>query len=249
MNEHPLNATILGGTKGLGRELALCALDAGFYTVVTGRTADRCRLRETLSSDVARERLCLVRLDMLNDDITMSPHEAATDVFFWVAGVGYQGPFETMDRRKLKEMIHVQLTAPTLLLQRLVGTQQRAQRPLQLVVVSSTSAVRDRENEAVYGLVKAGQAKFAANLGHELPRAVPGSKVLLVYPGGMRTDFYHDTDVNTDGFMDPARVAALIWAFAKRQRDGERPPFDEVTIDRLADGTPDPYDGPPIAKR
>lgn len=244
--EQPSRVTILGGTKGLGRELALCALATGCHTVVTGRTIERCGLREALDSDEAKKRLCLVRLDMLKDDITMSPHEAPTDIFCWVAGAGHKGPFEAMDRVTLQRLILLQLTAPTLLLQRLINTQKRVQRPLQLVVVSSTSAVRERKNEAAYGMVKAGQAQLARNLGQELPRAIPGSKVFLVYPGGMRTGFYEGAGVNTDRFMDPAAVAALIWGRARLQRNAGRPAFDQLTIDRHADGTLNPYNGPPM---
>src|SRR3989338_8226375 len=109
-----------------------------------------------------------------------------------------------------------------------------------LIVIGSSSAYRVRTDESLYGALKAAKAQLARNLGKELPRDLPGSKVLLANPGGMATPFWDGRDRDVSSFMDPKDVARVIWDEVRRQDT----PFLEIQVIRQADRSPKVEYGP-----
>lgn len=110
--------------------------------------------------------------------------------------------------------------------------------PVQLVVVSSTTAFRIREGEMTYAAVKAAQSHLTRCAARELMRAHPCAQIMLVQPGGMRTAFWDGASVDTGGFMDPTEVASIILAHLTQVQEGQIVPFVELTIPRPRDGGP-----------
>lgn len=91
-----------------------------------------------------------------------------------------------------------------------------------------------RENETLYCALKAAKAAFTRNFARELVRDLPGSKVTLVNPGGIKTDFFEGTNTDTSNFMRPSVVAKIIWDEIGIQEG----PFKEIQIMRNDDGSP-----------
>lgn len=98
------------------------------------------------------------------------------------------------------------------------------------VVVSSTSGVRARPNEAVYAAIKHAQVGLTRSLGLEAERLNLPMKVSLFLPGGMQTSFWEESQRPEafDSFLDPAKVAAEII----KDIDSQEDTFYERTIER-----------------
>lgn len=222
------SALVIGGTKGLGLELANRAVDGGMSVTVLGRNPASCPLVMTGEASA-------IKLDLEQPPEGFSMDLIGPfDLIFWVAGVYQFGPFFQITSREIERLFRVHLTGPMHILRDLFYKSKQEQRPCHLVVVASTSSYRAREDESIYDATKAAQAQFARVLGKELPRDIPGSKVLLANPGGMATPFWDGRDRDVSNFMRPEDVAWAIWVATLPQEVS----FLEVQVLRQPDRSP-----------
>jgi len=177
--------------------------------------------------------------DVSEDGLVLFGAEA--DVIYWVAGQGLIKPFVECSSAEIDAIIRTHVTGPMTALQAILRERiAHGQQSVQLVMVSSSSAWKVREREAAYATAQAGKAHLARNLAVEMARDLPGSKVLLVCPGGMKTGFFEGTDVDTSAFMDPSQVAGVICDAVHEQTA----PYQELHVVRDAQGGLDLTWGP-----
>ncbi len=224
-------AFILGGTSGLGAELAKLALGEGMNVKIAGRMANTCALAKETDPAIA------TRLELAPCDFAAGrfgetiQHGSGYDLLVWCMGVRCKQSFIDMPSEDVERMIRLNL-APMTLLPWLLRNQRDHNRPLQVIVIGSTTAWKVRPDEAVYGALNAAKAQFTRNLGVELPRDLPGSRVLLINPAGMKTPFWDGSDTDTSKFLEPSEVARSVWGFAS----GQIRKFSEFRILRDAHG-------------
>lgn len=214
---------IIGGTKGLGYEIAQSLRAQGEEAFVAGRTYEKDQHGEG----------CV--LDLANDDDVESftrfiREEIAVDGlkrFFWVAGYGYLGDFAEQDDANLMAETNFANVLPIAQAawQKMLG----ADKDTNFVVVSSTTGFKPRNNEAVYAATKHAQVGFTRSLGLESERLESNVKVALFLPGGMQTAFWEGNEPDVFGeFNDPAKVAKKICDSVAIQNDY----FYEEVIER-----------------
>jgi len=210
-------AAVIGGTRGLGYQLALRGRKANLPTVVYGRSVaspppsdhfemrilDLCDLRSVRSANIELPRPAYV---------------------FWVAGAWLKKALVQTDEDDLRALTQLLFTGPVLFLRRLLAA---ANGPVHLITIASSSSWKRREYEALYCGLKAAQAAFTRNLVPELIAADPASKVTLINPGGLAVpDFHTDLEIDLGTMMDPGEVADIIWRLTREQHE----PFTEVQI-------------------
>jgi len=230
------HALILGGTKGLGRELAAKALKYGFTPIIVGRTAEECRSDQTLAGAV------FVSANLAAPyaaPLAVIPVLAGLDVshVFWTAGIFLKRPLGSCETSELDEMAKTHFLGPVATLR---DVHKTLPGPYHLTVVASTSSFRMREHETVYAALKSAKAQFARHFAKELAAERPGSKTLLVNPGGMKTGFLASAGIDASKMMEPAIVAELIWVEVTMQRTA----FCELNVMRTEDGSPQLVYGP-----
>lgn len=258
-------ALIIGGTKGLGLELAIQAHRYDVRPIIVGRSASKLRqaaLPELAGADYVDIDISAYGKPSELEELRRSTLKPLGRIqaalvgdrlryVFWCAGAWLQGRFEEHDDRDVQDMVDLHFRGPIALLSDLhvnlrpqdgeEPTEGRHPRAYHLVTISSTAAWRAKEGEAVYGALKAAKSQFTRGFAKELARALPGSKATVVHPGGMRTEnFWAHTGKDTTSFMDPAEVARIIWERARAQRAS----FHEYSIIRSADGSPSLKIGP-----
>jgi NAD(P)-dependent dehydrogenase (short-subunit alcohol dehydrogenase family) len=214
-------ALIIGGTTGIGRELAIYAHEENIATpIITGRSA--------VTMDDAPVGMCRVNLDLENPgsiDACVRELPQRIDYICWVAGQFLRKPFADTCRDEVDRMLDIHLRGPLVLLQALHANavrQTRIGRPSKyhLIVVSSAAAWKCRSNQAIYSMVKSAQSHFARSFATELGRDLPGSRVSVAHPGGVNTPtFWRGTVQKLDGFLSPRDVAVAIWGRALSQHD------------------------------
>lgn len=219
---------ILGGTKGLGLELARIAIANNMSVTIAGRTADECELVKSGSASGA-----YCDLEMPNP-LSLFPLATAYGLIIWSAGIHHQGSFLDLDAIAIERYARNHLIGPANALARLLNENKKLKKPCHLVVIGSSSSYAIRDDQAIYGALKAGKAQLARNLGRELPNELPGSKVLLAQPGGMATPFWAGREHMAEKFMNPSDVARVIWSEMARQTES----FLEIHIDRQPDKSP-----------
>ncbi len=229
-------ALFIGGTTGLGLELARTAHADGWDVTIAGRTAETCPL-------VAKGFAKPFPLDLEAERINIPPdHAGPFDLIVWAAGVYQEGRFLELIPRAIDRYARNHLIGPISAITELLRTNRRREKPCHLVVIGSTSAYVSRVDESLYDALKAAKAQLARALGKELPRDLPGSKVLLACPGGMATPFWEGRDRDTSKFMDPFDVAFAIWHEVQFQKT----PFLEIRILRQPDRSPKVEYGPQL---
>lgn len=226
------HSLILGGTKGLGLELARTSAVSGTQPIICGRTAPA-------SSDSE-----FIQLDLTNDASIkqFSADYDGIDYLVWCAGIFLREPLVKCRGYEIDQMIDTHIRGPMKFIKKFHANKRS---PYHLVVIASTSSWRIRDNETLYCMLKAGKAAFARNFAQELHRDLPGSKTTLINPGGLKTpNFWAESGQDISKFMDPAKVAKIIWEICFQQIS----PFLEVQIIRNDDGSPRIEYGPRLAE-
>ena len=197
---------ILGGTSGLGLEMAKQLRERGERVLVLGKTHNPQKHGEGFPLDVYysdQVESASARIEQIlnGDDI---------DQFVWAAGYGWRGNFE--DQPSVRSMAEVNFSGALPLVQwawRKMSTQNRKS---VLTIIGSTSSVKARSDEAVYVATKHAQAGLARSLGMQADEQKLPVRVALFLPGAMKTPFWNGRDLPTDYmfFNDPAKIATHI---------------------------------------
>ena len=207
-------ALIVGGNSGMGWEMAQL-LKKDFRVTVTGRT------KKQEYGDIDFKQLCITR-DADECELALG-HLAQQewDVVVYAPGFYQEGLIDEFLGDDIQLMNNVCLTIPEML----IGSILEIHGTLgQLVVVTSTSAVKPRLREPLYSAAKAGLHMLT----HCLQEDERIESVVLAVPCGMNTEFYASADRDTGAFADPKAIAERVVSFMR-----ERVQFIELRFERI----------------
>lgn len=241
---------VTGASRGLGREIARAALDAGDTVVATARSADAARA--ALAGE--HDRLHALPLDITDAEAAKSVAAEVTERFGAIdvlvnnAGYAELGFFETFTDSAVRRQFEVNLFG-TMNVARAVAPHMRQRRSGLIVTISSVSGLISNGGGSVYSASKFAVEGWMEGFAQEL--APLGVRSLLVEPGMLRTDFMDRTSARfgsiaipdyaeavaqyrtfVDGANgnqpgDPKRLAARIVALAARSEPPARLVFGD----------------------
>ncbi len=188
---------VVGGTSGLGLELAKQLRAHSGSVAVLGRSAPRSN--EGLSffySDLSYLNSVSSMLAMYD----LLSAQRSIDLLVYAAGFYQEGTVGQLTFGDIEKMLNVGALGPALFLNAVLLQQGRLPG---FIGITSTSQWIPRKLEPIYSFVKAGFAAFARSV--SLDPAI--GKVLLVAPAGMKTSFWNGTAIGTSTMLDPAYVA------------------------------------------
>ena len=220
MTAHPPVALVTGASSGIGKEVALRLVEAGYQVVGTSRDASALEGRE----DLKVEGLSFVDLDVANDASVAAAVEQVLsrfgrlDVLVNNAGIGSGGAAEELSIAQDGKVIDVNVLG-VMRMMKAVLPQMRAQGRGRIVNVSSIAGLVPQPHMATYVASKHAVEGYSESVDHEVREY--GVRVVLVEPGPTSTPF--------DGAM--LRPEVLIPAY-----DQQRQTFTEVMADSLKDG-------------
>ncbi len=194
-----MNSLIIGGTSGLGLEVARQMHEAGDNVTVTGR-------RELDESGITVEHFDLTEPELprrIGELVTKLPD---IDVVVYAAGYFQDGRVTDLSDEQIEEMMDVGGRGLIYLMRSVLDKQDHLP---ELVTITSTSQWTPREREPIYNFTKAG----AAHLSHSMVRDGRVDKVLVAGPAGMRTNFWDGedkSDAELESMLDPTWVAEQI---------------------------------------
>jgi len=184
---------VVGGTSGLGLELAKALSLQGQRVIITGRKSpplDHLSFFELpLDSDQLQ-----VKIDAFVSE------QAIFDTVIYAAGFYQRGHIGEFSAQQISAMCKVGLEAPLLLMRAILAKQGSLS---SFVAVTSTSEWTPREYEPAYSATKAGLGMFAKSLSLD-PNI---GRVAVIGVAGMKSGFWAGTDMDTSEMLDPAWVA------------------------------------------
>ncbi len=214
---------VLGGSQGLGAQIAKHYQDKGADILTVGRTGD---LKHDLSDATSTRRL-VTKIE------EFAKFNRAITEFYWVAGVLERASFEDLKDESILNMIDVNFRNAALVAAAVWREMKKAAATVdrRFVIVSSTTGLSETpsEYEVIYAATKAAQVSMARALGK--PNKDKRLKVSLFCPGGMKTSFWDENEIEQklfDSFLDPEKVAAAILTDVEAQKT----PYYERTIAR-----------------
>jgi NAD(P)-dependent dehydrogenase (short-subunit alcohol dehydrogenase family) len=179
---------ITGSSSGLGRNLARAVLDAGHNAVVTARNADSARDLTKAYPDTA----LAVALDVTDSaQVAAAVREGeerfgGIDVLVNNAGYGYRAAVEEGDEADVAALFATNVFGPVALIKAVLPG-MRARRSGAIVNISSIGARICPPGSGYYAATKAALEGLSGSLRKELEPL--GIAVVVVEPGGFRTDF------------------------------------------------------------
>ena len=197
-----MNTLIVGGTSGLGLEIAKRESEQR-GVIVTGRHDPDVSFAEYKEFDLAKENLS-ARIG----ELVLSLPEVGSLVY--AAGYFQEGRITDLDDAEIETMMSVGGRALLFFARDILKKQEQLD---EVVTITSTSQFTPRELEPVYNFVKAGAGHFTNAL--SLDERI--GKARVIAPGGMNTDFWKDSGKDTADMLDPAWVAEQVMDL--RQKD------------------------------
>ena len=214
-------ALIIGGTSGLGLELANL-FSRTHEVVVTGRTdskPDNIKFYELeLNSQVVSDRIHTILKEI-----------GAIDTLVISAGFFQSGTIGELSNMQIEEMINVGLSSPIKIIKQVIDYQKTL---ANLLIITSTSQFIPRQKEPIYTTIKAGMGMLGASL--SLDESF--KKTFVVAPAGMKTNFWKNTDNDQSSYLDVNQVANEIFSqmqekFTYRYTQIHRNPFEVKIIE------------------
>ncbi len=214
---------ITGASRGLGREIARAARDAGATVVATARSP--AAVREAFGGE--QDRLHAFALDITDAQAANAiASEAverfgAIDVLVNNAGYAELGFFETFTDAAVRRQFDVNLFG-TMNVARAVAPHMRARRSGLIVTISSVSGLVSNAGGAIYSASKFAVEGWMEGFAQEL--APLGVRSLLVEPGMLRTDVMDGASARLGSIEIPdyAEAVAQYRAFVDRA-NGSQP--------------------------
>ena len=190
---------ITGASSGLGQEVALLLRPDSLYLLSRHKPCDALKTGTWILCDISSK-------EQIMDACKKLPAEI--DVFIHCAGIGLAKPLEVITHDEIDNVIQTNVIG-TIYLTQEIYNRMVAQKFGHIIIVTSTSGKKPRENETVYCASKFAEAGFSEAL--HLEGMKHNIQVTTVYPGGMKTNFYtHMAPRNIEAFMDPKNVARQI---------------------------------------
>lgn len=192
-----MNVVIIGGSSGLGLELAKKFAVQGDSVIITGRT------------DLKEESVKFIPLNLSEPELpnrieAFVQDLPQVDLLVYAAGYYQEGRVTDLSEAEIEEMLDVGARGLIYSVRAVLKKQEHLGT---LVVISSSSQWTPRKLEPIYNFVKAGEGHFA-NAMAEDGRI---DKVLVDGQFGMQTGFWRNIKhPDWDNMLDPKWVAERI---------------------------------------
>lgn len=212
---------ITGASSGLGKEIAVAAVEAGHKVSATSRNPDRLT---SLKQDAAG-RLISPTLDVTGPAQIKAAWQDTLQAFKRVdvvclnAGFGMIGAIEEVPDAMVRSVYETNVFSVLELL-RCALPQLRAQRSGHVILISSVVGLAANPGSGIYSSTKFALEAIGEALAAEM--APFGVKVTLVEPGGMRTGFAGPSLAFAPPSDAYAGTPASAWRLRMREQDGRK---------------------------
>lgn len=209
-------AIVTGASSGIGLALSKKLNQLGYKVIGLGRNFTK----EPYHSELFYPMIC----DITNTfELTSLLHNImkTEDIHILInnAGVGYFGPHEELNPKKLHEIVGTNLEAPLIITNILLRTLKKNKG--YIINISSITAKKSNTYGCAYGATKAALTSFSNSLFDEVRKY--GVKVISIHPDMTKSNFYRNADFiegeDPESYLCSDEVAKTL-EFILNQREG-----------------------------
>ncbi len=172
---------VTGATSGIGKAITKLLIKHGFYVIGIGRNFSKIDFKDNFE----RIECDLTKLNEI-EQLSKKIKNRGVEILINSAGIGYFGPHEEINTKKLHELISLNLEAPILLSHLLL--RELKKRDGIIINISSITAKKSSVFGCAYSATKAGLSHFSRGLFDEVRKT--GVKVITIHPDITKTPFY-----------------------------------------------------------
>ncbi|MFM1895414.1 MAG: hypothetical protein RLZZ385_488 [Pseudomonadota bacterium] len=211
-------AIVTGGTRGIGRAIALALLARGASVVINGQSEASV---DSALMELDHDNLFGFCGDVSDEDTVIAMFDYAVEVLDSVdilinnAGIAIGGPTPDMDLESFQRVLDINLTGTFLCAREAMRIMQE-QGSGRIINIGSISSQVPRKGSVPYTTSKfgiQGMTRALAIEGRDL-----GIMVSCVHPGSVYTDFWNDRP-NEEPKMQPIEVAQVVMAMLSLPQD------------------------------
>lgn len=181
-------AIVTGASSGIGLEITKVLLNNNYKVYGLARDFSKTNLEDI---NFIKEVCDITKTSLLEEKIKHI-RSIEDDIFILVnnAGIGYYGPHEEINTKKLHTMIATNLEAPIILIHLLLRDLKKNSG--YIINISSITAKKASPIGCAYSATKAGLSHFSESLFEETRKA--GVKVVTIHPDMAKTNFYENAN-------------------------------------------------------
>jgi len=194
-----MHTLIIGGSRGIGWELARIYANNGDNVTVTGR-----KQPDETEDQVTFKELNLSGPNYIEEINTFVANLEHTDRLIYAPGYYQEGTITDLSESDIVDMVQVCGTGFIFAARAILNAQSQLS---ECIVITSSSQWTPRKLEPIYNFAKAGIAHFA----HALSLDGRVDKLLVAGPTGTKTAFHAGRDVDMSTYHEPEWVAQQIY--------------------------------------
>ncbi len=200
-------AIVTGASSGIGLAISRMLLEKEYKVYAFGREFKN---DSPEGSSYIPVNCDITNTSLLTEHITAIKKEEEISLLVNNAGVGYFGPHEELNPKKIHEMVTVNVEVPLLLSQLLLRDLKKHKGFI--INISSVTARGSNTYGCAYGATKAALTSFSGSLFDEVRKY--GVKVCTIHPDMTKSNFYRNANFRegdtTDSYLLPEEVADAV---------------------------------------
>jgi short-subunit dehydrogenase len=209
-------AIITGASSGIGLEISKVLVKNEYKVYGFGRDFSKANFQAENFIPVNSD---LTQISKMCSKVQQICEEEEVHMLVNNAGVGYFGPHEEQNPKKIQEMVTINLEVPMILTQLLLRDLKRNSG--YVINISSVTANKSNTYGCAYGATKAGISNFSKSLFDEVRKY--GVKVIVIHPDMTKSNFYRHANFcegeNSDAYLLAEEVAQTVDMIVS-QREG-----------------------------
>lgn len=200
-------AIVTGASSGIGLAIVKMLLEQNYKVYAFGRE---------FKDDLPINNYCIpvvcdiTNTSLLIEHITVIRKQEEISLLVNNAGVGFFGPHEELNPKKIHEMVAVNIEVPLLLSQLLLRDIKKHKGII--INISSVTAKGSNTYGCAYGATKAALSSFSGSLFDEVRKY--GVKVCTIHPDMTKSNFYRNANFKEgetlDTYLLPNEVANAV---------------------------------------
>lgn len=209
-------AIVTGASSGIGLEISKVLVKNNYKVYGFGRDFSNINFQDEYFIPVNSD---LTQISEICNKVQQICNEEEVHVLVNNAGVGYFGPHEEQNPKKIQEMVTINLEVPMILTQLLLRDLKKNSG--YVINISSVTAKKSNTYGCAYGATKAGISSFSKSLFDEVRKY--GVKVIVIHPDMTKSNFYRHANFcegeKADTYLLAEEVAETV-DMILNQREG-----------------------------